>query len=91
MSSILNSALLFNALFSLSIPGAREVLRLTYADLLPDKPRIVDPVNPSNNVYLSGVGPVTYGPGDGKWDIFARRVGTIDLSINAEAIMRRIG
>lgn len=65
--------------FSLSIPGGDQRLKTTYADLLPPTPRIIDPVNPANNMYLSGVGPVDYGPGDGKWSVFAKKVNSIDL------------
>ncbi len=76
---------------SLSIPGANEDLTQTFEDLLPDKPRIIDPVNPCNNLYLSGVGPVITSAERrerNKWGIFARNVDTIDLNLCAQAIMK---
>ena len=65
---------------SLSIPGAQQSLLDSYmhADMLPAKPRIIDPVNPANNVYLSGVGPDPYEVGVNDWGTFKRKVATID-------------
>lgn len=66
---------------SLSIPGAQPSLLERYADMLPPTPRIVDPVNPANNVYLSGVGPDPYEVGDNDWGTFKKKVaGGIDLT-----------
>ena len=48
-----------------------------YSDLLPKPPRIIDPVNPSNNVFLSGV---TRNKGNDRWEIFAQKVDSVDLS-----------
>ena len=62
--------------FSLSIPGGDPELRETYSDLLPEPPRIIDPVNPSNNVYLSGISKSK----DNGWDIFAQNIDSVDLS-----------
>lgn len=42
------------------IPDTERGLHDRYADMLPVTPCIVDPVNPANNVYLSGVGPDPY-------------------------------
>ena len=53
----------------------------------PSPPRIMDPANPANNLYLTGVG--KYGPyerrgeyevGDGDWTSLQRLIGTLDLS-----------
>jgi hypothetical protein len=66
---------------SLSIPGEQPGLLDNYADMLPPTPRIVDPVNPANNVYLSGVGPDPYEVGDSNWGTFKRKVAKgIDLT-----------
>ena len=50
------------------------------------QPYILDPANPFNNLYQSGVGsfdPGThfceYAPGDGKWEPFAEKVHSLDL------------
>ena len=49
-------------------------------------PYIIDPANPFNNVYLSGIGKYeanspegTYEPGDGNWTQFVCYVDTLDL------------
>lgn len=60
----------------------------TYPTLFPrDKPRIVDPANPSNNLYRSGIAHSDknkkardYGEGSGDWSTFARFVDTLDLT-----------
>lgn len=67
----------------LRIPGGIDPQR--YRNLLPPPPRIVDPVNPANNLYLSGVGPVDAG---GRWDIFAAKIRSFDISITAERMMK---
>lgn len=53
----------------------------------PRPPRILDPANPANNLYFSGVGHYgsyewrgEYDPGDGDWSVFVRNVQTLDLS-----------
>lgn len=62
-----------------------------YSRLLPDCPRIVDPANPANNVYLSGIGPSPYGArGEGKWEKIAAKISSLDLTIPAERLMRRV-
>ena len=71
---------------SLSIPGADEETMEKYSDLLPPKPRIIDPVNPSNNVFLSGVGPIKQGQYTNKWDIFAREIDSLDLNAKKEKL-----
>ena len=66
---------------SLSIPGAQPSFLERYADMLPSLPRIIDPVNPANNVYLSGVGPDPYQVGDNDWGTFKSKVADgIDLT-----------
>ena len=71
----------FKSYNSLSIPGAQPDLH-NYADMLPAIPRIIDPVNLANNVYLSGVGPDPYEVGVNDWGTFKRKVATIDLTIH---------
>ena len=74
------------SLHSLFIPGTSESVMTSV--LLPDCPRIVDPVNPANNVYLSGLGPDPYAEvGDGKWRMLRERISTIDITKTAEKIM----
>ncbi len=73
--------------YSLRIPGADEDLMRTYEDLLPKEPRIIDPVNPSNNVYLSGIGGVA--KGDGKWDVFAAKIDSLKLEHTEMQLMGR--
>ena len=66
-------------MYSLTIPGTDPSIGETYAHLLPDKPRIVDPVNPANNLYLSGVGKDPYDDGSGRWEEFKVKVKSIKL------------
>ena len=67
--------------YSLSILGADQNLVGRYAGLLPPTPRIIDPVNPANNVYLSGVGPDPYQVGDNDWGTLKWKVDEdIDLT-----------
>ena len=49
-----------------------------YSDLLPPKPRIVDPVNPANNVFLSGIGGKKR-LNQNKWGIFAAKIDSLML------------
>ena len=65
--------------FSLLIPGADSEIRETYSDLLPEPPCIIDPVNPSNNVYLSGVNRDEHNP-DHRWATFAQEIDSLDLT-----------
>ena len=48
--------------------------RSHYKDLLPSRPRVVDPANPANNVWESGFCP------PGHSSVFIRMIETIDLS-----------
>ena len=61
--------------------------RRDYPNLLPARPRIIDPANPANNLYISGIHncrpyekACEYGPGDGNWTVFKREIGTLDLT-----------
>ena len=61
--------------------------RQTYPNLLPSRPRIVDPANPANNVWVSGLRRFKpnekisdYEPGDGNSALLRRLIHTIDLS-----------
>ena len=61
--------------------------RRDYPSLLPARPRIIDPANPANNLYITGIssyrpneGACDYGPGDGNWTVFKREIGTLNLT-----------
>ena len=71
---------------SFIIPGTSE--DVTTSDLLPQCPRIVDPVNPANNVYLSGVGK-NYDAVDDqeKWRMLREKISKIDITLTAEIIV----
>ena len=54
--------------------------------LLPSRPRIVDPANPANNVWITGLntyqkGEVVseYEPGDGRSKVLRSKIDTINL------------
>ena len=54
---------------------------------MPRPPCILDPANPANNLYISGVGSYTpyqhcgeYVVGDGNWTVLARLFDSLDLS-----------
>ena len=60
--------------------------RRDYPSLLPSRPRVLDPVNPANNVWMSGLKdykpgerPNDYEPGDGKSAILRSKIVTIKL------------
>ena len=70
-------------------PGLRRLLppyylRREYTSLLPSRPRILDPANPSSNMYIcgfKGVTPSSYHDAiNGKWGWFVANIGTLDLS-----------
>lgn len=63
---------------SLTVPGADEHLQITHQDLLPDIPRIIDPVNPANNLYLSGI--TRCKKEENKWGPFKRKVDSLNLT-----------
>jgi len=59
-----------------------------YPALIPSgAPRIIDPANPANNLYKTGIGHYSaherhsdFEPGDGNWSVFKRCIHTLDLS-----------
>ncbi|XP_064392091.1 2'-5'-oligoadenylate synthase-like protein 2 [Halichondria panicea] len=67
-----------------------------YPTLFPSStPRLVDPANPANNVYQSGIGPYPpkkrpcdYERGDGDWSQFVDKVEHFDLEKSVEEITR---
>ena len=63
---------------SLSVPGSDRSLQRTYRELLPQCPRIIDPANPANNLYLSGIQRSEAGPN--KWTPLADKIASLDLS-----------
>ena len=63
--------------YSISAAAGRQ-LQDMYSDLLPDPPRIIDPINPANNLYLSGV--FRCEKERNKWEPFMRKVDYLDLS-----------
>ena len=50
-------------------------LQETYKDLLPSCPRIIDPANPANNLYLSGI----KGKKGDKWTPFATNIAHLNI------------
>jgi hypothetical protein len=71
---------------SFVIPGTSG--SVSTSPLLPPCPRIIDPVNPTNNLYLNGVGPDPYGAaGDGNWRMIKQKISSIDITKTAERIM----
>ena len=55
--------------------------------MLPSRPRVVDPANPANNVWITGFKDYQpgericdYEPGDGNASLLRRYIRTIDLS-----------
>lgn len=65
---------------SLVVPAPEPYasIRETYKDLLPPCPRIPDPINPSKNLFHSGI----YGVEQGrkKWASFIEKIDKLDLS-----------
>ena len=69
-------------LFSYSIYWENYYRARDYPTLFPpNTPRLVDPANPANNVYRSGIGSYPpndrshdYDLGDGDWSEFARKI-----------------
>ena len=55
-----------------------------YPNLVCSRPRMMDPMNPHNNLYMSGLGPAArrgnYGAGDGKWEWMMSNIDTLDLT-----------
>lgn len=57
-----------------------------YPNLLPARPRVVDPANPANNVWVSGFKPCApgekpndYEPGDGNSAVLKAKISSISL------------
>lgn len=67
--------LLYNS--SLKVPGSDKHLLETYKELLPACPRIIDPANPANNLYLSGV---HRSERANKWTPLADKINSLNLS-----------
>ncbi len=68
--------------------------RRDYPDLLPSRPRIIDPANPTNNLYKTGITSYyeandrshDYGPGDGDWTLFTRYIDSLDLTKTVDEV-----
>ena len=69
---------MYVCIYSLTIPGADEDILKNYSHLLPPMPRIVDPVNPANNLFKTGVRPIKRHH-QNKWDIFAAKIDSLVL------------
>ena len=70
----------------ISISWGRQLADYPSARVPHGHPYILDPANPFNNMYLSGVGPYQpgrhfseYAPGNGKWGPFAEKVHSLEL------------
>ncbi len=68
----LNSPVLFKAKDS-----GLKMIRKKYSHLLPAPWWLIDPANPANNVYISGMSGQRKDKG---WQEFARKVNSIDLT-----------
>ena len=64
---------------SLTVKESNLKLQKEYEDLIPNSPRIIDPVNPANNLYLSGI---KGGDRRNKWAAFKANV--VGLNIGLE-------
>ena len=66
-------------------------MREEYPQLLPDPPCIVDPANPANNLYTTGINRCPPKErdkpgGDGNWTRFKGQIGSLDLTKTVEEI-----
>ena len=65
--------------------GALYYRRSDFPSLNCSRPRMMDLVNPYNNLSMSRLGPAmvgaNYGPGDGKWSWMESNIDTLDLTI----------
>lgn len=55
-----------------------------YKQHLPDKPRIIDPVNPFKNLYNQGLRQIEQQRDDSyakRWEIFAAKINSLDLTL----------
>ena len=57
-----------------------------FDEYFPSGPYIIDPANPFNNVYVTGIGKYkggrpesSYEPGDGNWTKFVELIDTLQL------------
>jgi len=76
---------------SMRIPaGEYALLEHKFPDLLPPVPRIVDPVNPTNNIYLTGIA-ATDDTREHRlrWKCFADSIASIDLRKDVNVIMAK--
>ena len=75
----------------MTIPRNKKLqnIRVDYTDLLPEVSKgVIDPANPTNNLYVSGM------PGRRKdigWEAFAKKVDSIDLNMTAEELSKLKG
>ncbi|KAL5477772.1 hypothetical protein EMCRGX_G024614 [Ephydatia muelleri] len=67
----------------------------SYRDMIPSPPRIIDPANPSNNLYYTGIGRYypnskasDYEEGDGDWTLLVRYIDSIDLTKSVEELQK---
>lgn len=54
-------------------------------EIIERSPRILDPANPYNNLYKTGIGRYNtrtsdYEEGDGNWTLFVKYIDTVDLA-----------
>ena len=77
----------YTCVIDCSICWERLYQRRDYPDLLPSHPRIVDPANPANNVWITGLRYCNpgekisdYETGDGNSSRLRSLIHTIDLS-----------
>ena len=60
-----------------------------YKKDLPEKPRIIDPVNPFKNLYKVGLRQIEPQREDSytrRWEMFAAQIGTLDLTEHKDVI-----
>ena len=83
------SPLFYNLYYS--IYWEKYYKKADYRDLLPvSTPRIVDPANPANNLYYSGIAGEgnrearDYGYGGGSWEKFSQIIYSLDLTKTVE-------
>ena len=61
-------------------------IRKNFAHLLPSPWWLIDPANPANNVYVSGMSGKRKDIG---WQIFAEKVESIDLTIDVQQMLKQ--
>ena len=60
-------------------------IRAQYSHLLPASRWLIDPANPANNVYFSGMSGRDKVKG---WEIFAKKINSIDLKLSVKTILK---